>query len=969
MTDITRRFAWPLALVAAFTTALTPAPLFSQAEQEALRTDYRPPNLEPGEEIPWLYEGSNIPVNKAWTFGTLSNGLRYAVRNNRVPPRQVSIRVRIDAGSLMEQDAERGFAHLIEHLTFRGSKYVPDGEAVRVWQRLGASFGSDSNAETTPTQTVYKLDLPDADPADLDEAVRILSGMIREPSLDAAGVTAEVPVVLAELRERAGAQQRIADASGDLFFAGQRLADRSPIGTVETLEAATSPTVRAFHGRWYRPENTVISISGDGDPEAFVALLERYFGDWKVTGVPAKAPDFGDPDPDAAQTRLVVEPSLPNLVTLGIIRPWRPVNDTIAYNQQLFIDILARQLINRRLEARARGGGSFLQANASQDDISRSVDGTFISVVPIGEDWEGAVADVRAVIEDALTQPPSEAEIEREYTEIENLVAIRVENADTESSADQADEIVQAVDIRETIASPEAALELVRGLRPLLTPERLLESTRAQFTGVVERAMLIAPKTPDNGEARLLAALTDPVAADGSARIADNSLTFDDLPEIGPPGTVVQTAPLGILDMEIVTFSNGVRAILYPNDAEEQKISVRVRFGRGYQDFKPDNAGLLWTGQAALVQSGVADFGLEELDRLTTGRRIGLSFAVDNDAFELGADTRPADLRDQLHLLAAKLAYPRWDDAPVARARAGTKLAYDSYDINPQAVIERDLIWLLRDRDPRWKTPTPEDADAATLDAFRKTWESRLGEGPMEVLLFGDFDRDAGIQALAETFGALPARTAAPVDTAAAEIRFPAPTDAPVVLRHEGDADQAAAVIAWPTGGGLDRITVARKLEVLSSIINNRLLDKLRSQEGASYAPFVTNSWPEEFADGGYFGVITQLAPERIGRFYEVVDEIIADLAANPIDQDELTRNVEPLRQIIDRASTGNTFWMMQLEGVTQDPQRLAVLRHLRSDITSTTPEEIQLLTQRYLVDSTAWKLVILPEEAPAAAD
>jgi zinc protease len=76
---------------------------------------------------PWLYEGSDIPVDKSWTFGTLSNGLRYAVKRNDVPAGQVSIRVRIDAGALYEEDNEQGYAHLLEHLAFRGSEYVPDG--------------------------------------------------------------------------------------------------------------------------------------------------------------------------------------------------------------------------------------------------------------------------------------------------------------------------------------------------------------------------------------------------------------------------------------------------------------------------------------------------------------------------------------------------------------------------------------------------------------------------------------------------------------------------------------------------------------------------------------------------------------------------------------------------------------------------------------------------------------------------
>ena len=133
-----------------------------------------PASLQSESEVPWLYQGSNVPVDRDWKFGELDNGLRYAVRKNGVPPEQVSIRIRIDAGSLHERDSERGFAHLLEHLLFRESKYLGPAQAIPTWERLGASFGNDTNAMTTPTQTVYQLDLPEVTPAKLEKSFRLL---------------------------------------------------------------------------------------------------------------------------------------------------------------------------------------------------------------------------------------------------------------------------------------------------------------------------------------------------------------------------------------------------------------------------------------------------------------------------------------------------------------------------------------------------------------------------------------------------------------------------------------------------------------------------------------------------------------------------------------------------------------------------------------------------------------------------
>ncbi len=131
-------------------------------------------------------------------------------------------------------------------------------------------------------------------------------------------------------------------------------------------------------------------------------------------------------------------------------------------------------------------------------------------------------------------------------------------------------------------------------MKEMYTPERLLESTRRQFTGVTTRAILVSPKPVENGEALLTAALTRDVSADASARLAAAKVTFDDLPTLGAPGTVVSTTDLKLLDIQMIELSNGVKAILYPNDAEVSKIMVKVRFGNGYQAFPADKPSLVW---------------------------------------------------------------------------------------------------------------------------------------------------------------------------------------------------------------------------------------------------------------------------------------------------------------------------------------------------------------------------------------
>ena len=948
----------PLALLAPSATAQQAVPVGA------------PASLQTGEEVPWIYEGSDVPRDKEWQFGEMDNGLRYAVRKNGVPPRQVSIRIRIDAGSIHEEDDERGFAHLMEHLSFRESKYLGPAMAIPTWQRLGATFGSDTNAETSPTHTVYKLDLPNATPQALEESFKLLSGMIREPVLNEANLAAEVPIVLAEKRERGGAAERVTETTRSTLFAGQRLADRLPIGTEKTLTGATAASITKFHEKWYRPENTVIVAAGDVDPVRLAQLVEQWFGDWQGKGPHVEAPEFGDPlppegatgDNPVGETAVMVEPDLPRSLTYAIMRPWRKVDDTIVYNEGLLLDSVAQALINRRLERRARAGGSYLYAQVQQDDVSRSTDATFVTFAPLTGDWQDALADVRGVIADARAMPPTQEEIDREVAEFDVTFASMVEQRAVMAGSKLADDIVNAVDIRETVAAPETVLTVFRGMKDKITPAAVLEHTQKLFTGDVVRAVYGTPATGEADAAALKAALEREAEPDPGARLEAADISFDDLPPVGEPGAIASTGPLGLLGIERVELANGVTAILWSNDAEPGRVAVRVRFGSGNRAFEADESVYRALGQSALVESGLGELGQEELDRLSTGRRLGFDFGIEDAVFTFSAQTRNADLADQLYLFAAKLAMPRWDENPVIRAQAAARLAYETYSTGPGGVLSRDLEYYLRDRDPRYATPDPEALARATPEGFREVWEPLLKQGPVEVAIFGEFDREATIAALQRTFGALPPREPIPATALARVPDFPEPSAETVVLHHRGDANQAAAVIAWPSGGGVPGLPESRQLEILVNLFNNRLIDAMRERAGASYAPQVTNAWPTDLAGGGRITAIAQLRPQDVPAFFAAADEIAADLVANPPSADELARVTEPLRQLVSRASTGNTFWMYQLEGSTRDPRRVELVRSLLNDYTVTTPQAMQALAQKYLAARPGFRLAVIPQ-------
>jgi zinc protease len=122
------------------------------------------PVLVSAQESPvvpvWPHEASDLKPDPKVVFGRLPNGLRYQILPHAEPPKRVSLRLHLEAGSLMEEDDQQGLAHFLEHMAFNGTKNYPAGEMVEFFQRLGMAFGADTNAHTSFDETVYKLELP-----------------------------------------------------------------------------------------------------------------------------------------------------------------------------------------------------------------------------------------------------------------------------------------------------------------------------------------------------------------------------------------------------------------------------------------------------------------------------------------------------------------------------------------------------------------------------------------------------------------------------------------------------------------------------------------------------------------------------------------------------------------------------------------------------------------------------------------
>lgn len=926
------------------------------------------PAAQASGDTDWFYRGSDIPRDTAWRFGTLPNGLHYAVRRNALPAGQVSIRVRIDAGSLHEADNERGWAHFLEHMLFRGTQNYPDRRAREIWQQLGASFGSDTNARTDATNTVYVLNLPHAAREPLDTSLTVLAEMMSQARIEPAAVDAERPVVLAEKGRRPELSVRVNDVGQRLFYAGLLYGQRDTIGTDETLNAATAPGLRAFYKRWYRPERTTVVMVGDADPAMMEELIRARFGGWRGEGPAPAEPNYGQiaevPQPVAD----VAYPGAPTAVNLVWLRPFEAMPHTLAREQLFLAETLASQIINRRLEAHARGTSAFVGGAVDSSRSRNIANTTSMSLFARDGNWRGALTEAYAIVGDALRAPPSVEEIQRELSNLRTAADGAVQAEPTTLSQVWAEQMVNAVDNASVISSAQTVRDNFEVNARAMTPERVGQAMRDMFAGSGPRMLIVSPTPIAGGESALAEGLAAARATAPAQREADRRVTFNDLPRLGSPGRVVSQQRIEDMDTTIVRFANGTTLTFKHTDYERGSVSVQMRFGGGASAISPTRPSLGWLS-GLVAPSGLANLDLSGMERLLTGRRISLAFGIDEDAFVVGSGTNAADLTDQLRFLATKLVRPRWDPALLQRFRTA---AVESFELNfssASARAGRELGGVIRPNDQRWRPIEKAEMQAMTVEQFRDFYAPYLAQGPVNVIIVGDVGLDAAIEAVRRTVGALPRRPAAAAAPGGATLNPPAPNPEPRRFTHEGDPNQAYALIGWSTLGGEDNIRQRRALAVAANMFETRLFDRLREQEGATYSPDASHLASDTFPAWGVFYAAAEVRPASVATFFRIAREIVADLAAHPVQPDEFARAINPVLSGIERRIATNAYWLDALENWDRDPRAIANVRSYLADYRALTPEDVRRAVATYVTDQGDWSMLVLPARGtPTAA-
>ena len=924
------------------------------------------PAAKPPAAGVWAQSYADLPPDPRMRFGTLPNGMRYVVMKNATPGGQASLRLRIDAGSIDETDAQQGLAHFLEHLAFDGSTHVPAGDMVKILQRHGLAFGADTNASTSWDQTVFKLDLPKADDDTVDSSLMLLREVAGELTLAADAIDHERGIVLSEERLRDTPGYHVSKQSFAFTLQGLKAADRWPIGKVEVIQHADHDLIAGFYNKYYRPSRAVVIAVGDFDPDAMEAKIKARFGDWANAAPPGGDPELGRPAPRGAQTKVVVEPGAQQMVEFSWVAPPNNAPDSKAKRRRATIDGLALAVLNRRLDALVRADEPpFMGAGAYRQDQFHSAQVTTVQATARPGEWLKAVNATDQEVRRLIRYSVSGDELAEEIDASRAALKAAAQGEATRPTPSMAEDIVGTLETPEVETSATEDLALFEDVVKGLTPADITAALKDVFRGAGPLVFVSTPDPIDGGEAAVAKAFKVAEATPVTAEAAQAALHWP-YDNFGALGEVAERRDVADLDTVFVRFQNGVRLTVKPTKFSNDQILVEARVGRGQLALPSDRTTPAWAAASAFPEGGLKQLSAQDIDQVLRSRIVGKSFAVTDDAFVLSGTTRPDDLDTQLQLLTAYVAEPGWRPEAFQRMRNAAPTILDQLAATPAGVLNRDAGRLLHGGDRRWGYPSRADISAETPGDLKAILAPSLADGPIEVVMVGDITVEKAIDAVSATFGALPARGPETAPSAQAlALTFPAATPAPVVLTHGGRADLAIGLVAWPIEDFLSDTQRARTLAILGEVMQLRVTDDLRKAQGLTYSPSASASPSTVFPHFGYMSARVEIPPAKLDGFFADVAGIVRDLKSKDVTPDELERAKKPAVDDLERRRETNEYWLGALVDAQTDPRRRAAIRSSVAQLEHVSAADLRHAAMAYLADDKAWKLEVRPKGSP----
>lgn len=784
-----------------------------------------------------------LPLDPQVVSGRFANGLQYFIRVNKEPANRAELRLAVNAGSLLEDDDQRGLAHFVEHMAFNGTKHYPKQELISFLESTGMRFGPSINAFTSFDETVYMLQIP-TDKADLlAKAFFILEEWAHNVSFDPDEIDKERGVIIEEWRTRLGAGSRIQDQQLPVMLKGSRYAERIPIGTTDILKTFKHERLRTFYTDWYRPDLMTVVAVGDFDPAVVKTLIERHFAGLTLPPAPRPRPAFSIPDTPGTLFTIATDPEM-TTTSVGLMNKL-PQRDgtTVGDARQDLVESLYVSMFNARCsEAAQKPDAPFLGGGASLGPMMRARRSATLNAIVketgVTRGLEAVLLEAHRVVRHGFTV----TEFDRRKRELSRRLEQRLAEKDKQPSYSLADRLVRHGRQGTPMMPVEFEAQLVQRFLPDITLAEV-NGLAGRWLGDTNRVVTVTAPKKDGLVIPDEAALSAVIAAAATTDLTPYIDAPDARPLLDPlpaPGRVVSETTNSAVGLTEWTLSNGIRVALKPTDFKQDEVVFRA-FSPGGTSLASD-ADFIAANTAAQVigAGGLGPFSAIELRKQLSGKVASARVAFTELAQVLSGSASPKDLETMFQLIHLGFTQPRADATMFGVLTTQFKTVLANQKAMPEYAFSEALNEILTQGHPRGRMPSAELVGEFNLDKSMAFYKARLADASGFTFVFvGSFDLDAMKPLVERYLGSLPA-AGHPEAWRDTGMRPPKGVIEKTVEKGIEQKSRVAIIFTGP----FEYTPVPRiAIRALASILQTRLRESLREDLSGTYGANVSAAY------------------------------------------------------------------------------------------------------------------------------
>lgn len=916
------------------------------------------PSVEPPMELT-----DNIPLDPNLVYGQFENGLTYYIKSNARPEKRVELRLVVNAGSVLENESQRGLAHFVEHMCFNGTENFAKQELIDYLESIGIQFGPDINAYTAFDETVYMLQIPTDSLSQLETAFQILEEWAHRVSFEDEEIDRERGVILEERRLGLGAGTRMRDKQFPILFKDSRYSERLPIGLPEVVEGCSYDTLKQFYRDWYRPDLMAVIAVGDIDPEYIKGLIEKHFASIPARELAREREVFEVPDHEQTLYAIAADPEATgSRVAVYYKHPLSPRGKVADYRESIVAALYNYMLSQRLFELTRKADPPFIYAYSNEGRLVRSRE-TYMLGAGVRE--EGIARGLEALLIEAARVREHgfvETEMERQKAELLRYMEQAFKERDKTESAALAAEYSRNFLEQEPIPGIAYEFAMYNRYLPTITLEEINALAHRWITEDNRVVMVNMPEKPDLPvpTEQELAAVFDRIDTMTIAPYEDIALDQPLVSQSPEPSAVVAEQYIEPLDITHWTLANGVEVLVKPTDFKNDEIIFQAFSPGGYWLLDESDHIPALTASDIVSQGGLGDFDQTALDKKLAGKLVGINAWIGNVDEEIGGRCAPGDLETLFELIYLKFTAPRKDTAAFQAYRSRLETLLANRSASPAAVYQDTLMVTLSQHHPRvrpWDLAMLDDLD---LNRSMEIYRDRFADASDFTFVFvGNVDLEK-LRPLAETYlGGLPSLrleeswqdvgVRPPKGVVKREVRKGLEPKSQVQLIFTGD-------FVWNRRNRYDITAMASAFQI-------KLREILREDLSGTYGVGV-NALPTLIPNTGYrISIGFGCGPDRVDELIGTVFTQIDSLKAAGLDQGYIDKVKEMQRRDLETSLKENNYWLSILRrAYTYQEDPLNVLEY-QEMIESLTVESVRAAAERYFDLENYVQVVLLPEK------